>query len=69
MSHHLPASTDVASLALGFIQNLFRRPAPVAARGAAAADSGDVWALYRMSRGADSVSPAVLRQLAKAAAQ
>lgn len=29
--------------------------------------SNDVWALYRMNRGADSVSPAVLRRLAEQA--
>lgn len=27
------------------------------------ADAGDVWALYRMTRGADAVSPAVARRL------
>jgi hypothetical protein len=31
---------------------------------ARSADSGDVWALYRMTRGADAVSPAVARRLA-----
>ncbi|MDY0973398.1 hypothetical protein SOM61_00375 [Massilia sp. CFBP9012] len=36
-----------------------------AAPGAVArsADAGDVWALYRMTRGADAVSPAVARRL------
>lgn len=29
-----------------------------------ATDSNDVWALYRMTRGADAVSPAVARRLA-----
>ena len=68
MSHTLPASTSVASVAFDFIQSLFSRPAPAAVRSAAAADSADVWSLYRMSRGADSVSPAVLRKLADRAA-
>ena len=31
--------------------------------------SSDVWALYRMNRGADSVSPAVLRHLAERASR
>lgn len=30
---------------------------------ARSADAGDVWALYRMTRGADAVSPAVARRL------
>jgi hypothetical protein len=36
-----------------------------AAPGAVArsADADDVWALYRMTRGADAVSPAVVRRL------
>ena len=36
-----------------------------AAPGAVArsADANDVWALYRMTRGADAVSPAVARRL------
>ncbi|MFC0253055.1 hypothetical protein [Massilia consociata] len=62
MSHTLPASAHVASTALDFILRLVRRPAP------AAADTGDVWVLYSMHRGGDSVSPAVLRKLADGAA-
>lgn len=65
MSPSLPASTNVASVALDFIQSLFRRPSPAALR---KADAGDVWALYSMSRGRDSVSPAVLHKLAEHAA-
>ena len=65
MSPSLPASTNFASIALDLIQNLFRRPSPAALR---KADAGDVWALYGMSRGRDSVSPAVLRKLADNAA-
>lgn len=44
------------------ITNFLRaKAAPViAARGA---DAGDVWALYRMTRGADAVTPAVARRL------
>lgn len=47
-----------------FIRSLFLAPAPVAAR----SDTGDLWTLYQLSRGRDSVSPAVLRKLAEAAA-
>jgi len=45
------------------ITNFLRaKAAPViATRGA---DAGDVWALYRMTRGADAVTPAVARRLA-----
>lgn len=64
MSHSLPVSASVASLAFGFIARLFRKPAPGAARAA----SDDVWSLYGMSRGRDSVSPAVLSKLAEKAA-
>ena len=65
MSPNLPASTNIASIALDLIQSLFRRPSPAALR---RADAGDVWALYSLSRGRDSVSPAVLRKLADNAA-
>lgn len=65
MSPNLPASTNVASIALDFIQGLFRRPSPAALR---RADASDIWALYSMSRGRDSVSPAVLGKLAANAA-
>lgn len=65
MSHSLPVSASVAGLAFGFIARLFRKPAPGAARAAA---NDDVWSLYGMSRGRDSVSPAVLSKLAEKAA-
>lgn len=65
MSLTLPASTNIASIALDFIQGLFSRPSPAAIR---KANAGDVWALYSMSRGRDSVSPAVLSKLADHAA-
>ncbi len=47
-----------------FIRSLFRSPAPAARNGGA-----DLLALYQLSRGRDSVSPAVLRRLADAAAK
>ena len=65
MLPNLPASTNVASIALDLIQNLFCRPSPAALRKASA---NDIWALYSMSRGRDSVSPAVLHKLADKAA-
>lgn len=46
-----------------FILGLFRSPVS-ATRG----NAGDLWSLYQLSRGRDSVSPAVLRRLADAAA-
>jgi hypothetical protein len=61
----LPVSANVASLAFGFIARLFRKAAPAAARKTGGAD---LWTLYSMSRGRDSVSPAVLRELDKHAA-
>ena len=48
---------------INFIRNLFH--AAPAAQGAGTS----VWALYSMSRGRDSVSPAVLRKLADHAAK
>ena len=39
-----------------------KAPAVVAA--AAGVDTTDIWALYRMNRGGDTVSPATLRRLA-----
>ncbi|MGH8856237.1 MAG: hypothetical protein ACREWI_18380 [Telluria sp.] len=51
------------SQTLAFIRTLFRAETPAAAHA-----GGDLWALFRMSRGRDSVSPAVLRKLANAAA-
>ena len=49
---------------LNFIRSLFLTPAPIAAHNS----GGDLWSLYQLSRGRDSVSPAVLRKLAEAAA-
>ena len=46
-----------------FIRSLFNNPAPTRK------DAGDLWTLYQLSRGRDSVSPAVLRKLADAAAK
>lgn len=46
-----------------FLRSLFLVPAPAAVR----SNEIDLRALYRMSRGRDSVSPAVLRKLAEAA--
>lgn len=46
-----------------FVRSLFLTPAPIAARNS----GGDLWSLYQLSRGRDSVSPAVLRKLAEAA--
>ena len=48
-----------------FIRSLFRTPAPAVAR----SNQADLWTLYQLSRGRDSVSPAVLRRLAEAAAK
>lgn len=45
----------------------FARAALDAARGLFTV-SNEIWTLYRMNRGADSVSPAILRRLAKHAA-
>ncbi len=63
MSSSLPVSANVASVAFGFIARLFRK-APAVRK----SEGADLWALYSMSRGRDSVSPAVLRELAKKAA-
>ncbi len=48
---------------INFIRSLFLTPAPITARNS----GGDLWTLYQLSRGRDSVSPAVLRKLADAA--
>lgn len=53
---------NIMSHTIDFIRSLFRTEAPAAVRG------NDVWALFQMSRGRDSVSPAVLRKLATVAA-
>lgn len=62
MPTSLPVSANVVSLAFSYIARLFKAPA------ARRADGIDLRALYRMSRGRDSVSPAVLRELDKHAA-
>jgi len=49
---------------ISFIRSLFLTPAPIAARSSAGVD---LRTLYQLSRGRDSVSPAVLRKLAEAA--
>lgn len=41
-----------------------RRAVKAPAVAAAEVDTTDIWALYRMNRGGDTVSPAVLRRLA-----
>jgi len=51
------------STIIEFIRSLFRTPVPAVARSGQA----DLWSLYQLSRGRDSVSPAVLRKLADAA--
>lgn len=50
----------LVSIAFDFVREV--KTAPVTAT--RAAGSADVWALYRMTRGADAVSPAVARRLA-----
>jgi hypothetical protein len=52
------------SHAIDFIRSLFRAEAP-----AVRAATDDVWTLFQMSRGRDSLSPAVVRKLAAAAAK
>ena len=47
-----------------FIRSLFHAPVPAVVR---SSSQPDLWALYQLSRGRDSVSPAVLRKLAEAA--
>jgi len=54
---------DIMATILNFIRSLFLTPAPIAAHNS----GGDLWSLYQLSRGRDSVSPAVLRKLAEAA--
>ena len=51
--------------ALAFVKAVFQGAVPASA--GASADTGDVWQLYRMTRGVDSVSPAVLSKLSKIA--
>ncbi|MBQ5946086.1 hypothetical protein [Massilia sp. ST3] len=54
--HASSSSTGFARAALDAVRGLFTA-------------SNEVWALYRMNRGADSVSPAVIRRLAQRAAR
>ncbi|MET0981204.1 MAG: hypothetical protein ABWY02_03825 [Telluria sp.] len=65
MSSIQSASPSTASTlwnnALAFVQNVAGRlVVPVAST----EEMNDVWKLYRLTRGADSVRPAVLRELA-----
>lgn len=62
MSMHPSAAVHFAAMASrvnAFARRLFQQ-AP-----AASAGSTDVWTLYRMTRGADAVSPAVAERLAR----
>lgn len=62
MSMHPSAAVHFAAMAnrvSTFVRRLFQ-PAS-----AASASSADVWTLYRMTRGADAVSPAVAQRLAR----
>lgn len=61
MSIHPSAAVHFAAMATsvsGFVRRLFQS-APRTVAGS------DVWALYRMTRGADAVSPAVVERLAQ----
>lgn len=63
LSIHPSAAVQLSAMASAvarFVRNLFQ-PAPLAA---GHATSTNVWALYRMTRGADAVSPAVAAHLA-----
>ena len=60
----LPVSANVTSLAFGFIARLFRKAPPAVRK----TGGVDLWTLDSMSRGRDSVSPDVLRELDKHAA-
>jgi hypothetical protein len=51
------------STIVNFFRSLFLTPAPITAHNS----GGNLWTLYQLSRGRDSVSPAVLRKLADAA--
>ena len=54
---------NIMATIVSFIRSLFLTPAPITAHNS----GGDLWILYQLSRGRDSVSPAVLRKLADAA--
>ena len=55
-------ATQLSAVAATIANFLRSKAAPVIA--ARTSDAGDVWALYRMTRGADAVTPAVARRLA-----
>lgn len=55
---------DTLRTAFHAVCNAFRSALVASASGAS---SSDVWALYHLSRGADSVSPKVVRQLERQA--
>ncbi len=55
---------NIMSTIFDAILSLFRTPAVVSG-----SSGSDLWSLYQLSRGRDSVSPAVLRKLADAAAR
>ena len=59
------SGNNIMSSTFDFILSLFRQPVPAAIGN----DAGDLRTLYQLSRGRDSVSPAVLRKLAEAAAK
>ena len=58
---HAPVSTNLFTNAVGRVQNFIKR--------LTTEDTSEVWALYRMTRGSDSVRPRVLRKLAADAAR
>jgi hypothetical protein len=58
---HATADTNLVNSALGRVQNFIKR--------LTTEDTSDVWALYRMTRGSDSVRPRVIRKLAADAAR
>ncbi|MFN3789353.1 hypothetical protein [Massilia sp.] len=57
------SGNDIMATIINFVRSLFLTPAPITAHHS----GGDLWSLYQLSRGRDSVSPAVLRKLAEAA--
>lgn len=54
-------AVQLSAVAATIVNFLRAKAEPVIA--ARNADAGDVWALYRMTRGADAVTPAVARRL------
>ncbi|MGF6272549.1 hypothetical protein ABIB38_000905 [Massilia sp. UYP11] len=54
-------AAQLSAVAATLTNFLRAKAAPVAVP--RSADAGDVWALYRMTRGADAISPAVARRL------